>query len=727
VATHVSARAFPSRESLLLNVFEALGGACGVEVDPFTLRESLQRAERENPAPISEAWRLRLIQTGKELGLRVTSFSGSLHQAAQLAGREGPVVIFQNADAIARCWMILEKTGRRLRVLDFATGSELSLTPQEAAALFGLSDENAWIEAAIAQPLRPCSDLESHGHPHGQHGSVSPLRRLLGLLHAERRDLKLVVLFAIGIGILTLATPIAVEALVTNVAFGGAFMQPVIVLSFVLFGFLAVAAAIRSLKNYVVEIMQQRIFIRVVADLAYRLPRVHCSAFDRQHGPEMVNRFFEVLTIQKAGSTLLMDGMSVIMQAFIGLVVLAVYHPLLLGFDLILLLAIGGIIFGLGRRAITTSIEESKAKYAMASWLEEIVRHPLAFKLSGGPDFAMQRADQMARAYLAARKTHFRVLFRQIVGSLALQAVASVAFLGLGGFLVIQQQLTLGQLVAGELIVTLVLGSVAKMGKSLENFYDLAASVDKLGHLVDLPLERENGEGHEARVEGASLRFHEVAFHYEGSHLVFSGLNWSITPGERVALVGPNGSGKSTLVDLLYGLREPTAGHIELDGIDLRDVKLDAVRSQVATVRSMEIFAGTIVENVRMGRSELSPSAVRAALDDVGLLEEFLTLPDGLQTVLSTGGGPLSNGQARRLMLARAIAAKPRLLVLDESLDGLDGTVRERVLDTLFDPQSPWTLLAASHDDEVRRRCDRELCMPPVERHGRGNHASKTH
>ena len=263
-----------------------------------------------------------------------------------------------------------------------------------------------------------------------------------------------------------------------------------------LFTFLTFAAALRGLLSYVVEILQRRLFVRLVADLAYRLPRVRGTAFDGMHAPELVNRFFEIVTVQKAASSLLLDAVSIILQTFVGMAVLAFYHPFLLGFDLVLLMLIAFITFGLGRGAVKTAVNESIAKYAVGAWLEELVRHPTAFKLHSGHQFALDRSDRLTVDYLDARKKHYRIVLRQLLFALGLQATVATALLGLGGWLVIQGQLTLGQLVAAELIVTVIVGSFAKMGKHLESFYDLLASMDKLGHLFDLPTERHDKQFH---------------------------------------------------------------------------------------------------------------------------------------------------------------------------------------------------------------------------------------
>ncbi len=524
----------------------------------------------------------------------------------------------------------------------------------------------------------------------------------------------MIVVFSIIDGVLLLATPIAVEALVNTVAFGR-YLQPIVVLAIMLFTFLAFAAALRGLLSYVVEILQRRLFVRLVADLAYRLPRVRGTAFDDVHAPELVNRFFEIVIVQKAASSLLLDAVSIILQTFVGMAVLAFYHPFLLGFDLVLLMLIAFITFGLGRGAVKSAVNESIAKYAVGAWLEELVRHPTAFKLHSGHSFAVDRSDRLTVDYLDARRVHYRIVLRQLLFALGLQATVATALLGLGGWLVIQGQLTLGQLVAAELIVTVIVGSFAKMGKHLESFYDLLASMDKLGHLFDLPTERHDKQFHLKADVPAQVAVRGVSYSYGVSeshgHEVLHGVNLEIKPGEYVALIGPSGSGKSTLIDLLSGVRQPASGHLELDGIDLRELRADSLREHLAVSRSIEIFHGTIDENVHLNRPHISAQDVREALAAVGLVDEVLQLPDGLNTMLQTNGAPLSTTQALRLMLARAIVGRPRLLLIDGTLDALSDDMQHALLARLLGPSRPWTVLIATGRQVVIGRCDHVVTL----------------
>jgi len=561
--------------------------------------------------------------------------------------------------------------------------------------------------------------MAGHDHPH----HPTPLERVFSLLAPDRREVWIVLLFAVGVGVFTLATPLAAAAMLNNTALG-TLAQQVFVLALGLLVALVLAALLQLLQTVTVEYIQRRLFARVVNDLAYRLPRVKAEAFDHDHGPEVVNRFFDVMTVQKSVATLMLDGITIVLQILIGLILLGVYDSALLGYDIVLIGGLLVMVFVLGRGAVGSAIRESISKYEVAGWMQEMARHRLAFKLAGGPRYARERADELTRDYLLKRQAHFRRVVRQFGFALFLQAFAIAGLLVVGGYLVSERRLTLGQLVAAEIVVTMVVGSFTKFGKQLESYYDLLAAADKLGHLMDLPLERAGGEAFPARAGGAKVAVLGVRFGYGGyGHTVLDRLDLTLAPGERVALTGPNGSGKTTLAELLFGLRLPDHGRIEIDDADLRDLSLESVRERIAIVSGVEVFDGTVLSNIGMGREEVTAADVRAALRSVGLLETILAYPDGLNSALGTGGTQLSLGQVNRLMLARALVGKPRLLVLDETLDHMDADIRENVLPAILGRDAPWTLLVITHSDEVSALCDRVIhlgkrlpdhAVPPV-------------
>lgn len=543
------------------------------------------------------------------------------------------------------------------------------------------------------------SSEHAHAHP-------TPIERLRTYMRFEKSDLWVVVIYSAVIGLFSLVVPVAVQSLVNTVQFG-TILQPLIVLALLVLVALGFQALLRAMRSIVVETIQQRIFVRLAGDVALRLVRVDPKVFDRVHGPELVNRFLDVVTVQKSSSQLIIDGLELVMQTVLGMILLAAYHPILLAFDVFLLLLILFILFGLGAGAVPTAISESKMKYELVAWLQEMARNLVTFKSAAGSAYALERTDKLTSSYIKYRQGHFKILFRQIVGLLALQAVASSVLLGVGGFLVIEQQLTLGQLIAAELVVALIVTSLSKFGKQLETFYDLQAAVDKLGYLTDLPKERQGGEHLAAdRSKGAAIEMAHVSVSLPGRSHLLHDVGVALPAGSRVGLFGSSGQGKSILVDILYGLRMADHGIITIDGRHYRDLNLRDIRSHVHLVRDNEVFMGTIEDNVCLRKGPGSRDAVRESLESVHLLHEVMMLKDGLDTELATGGLPLTPSQTARLMLARAICANPRVLLLDEALDRLDEAEQVELLNVLFHPSMKWTVLVVSSSMTVLSRCE---------------------
>ncbi len=544
--------------------------------------------------------------------------------------------------------------------------------------------------------------ITENSHANHQH-HPTPLAALWMLIGNELGELWVVAAYGAAVGLLSLATPLAVSALVQSVAFS-TILQPLVVLTILLGGVLVFYSLLRALQSRVVELLQERLFLRVAGELAYRLPRAQIGAFDREHAPELVNRFFDVLTVQKSAATLLLDGLALVLQTSVGMLLLAFYHPFLLAFDVLLALGLFIVLYAFSGGAVQSSIDESKAKFAMAGWLEEIVRNPTAFRAEAGPQTALAHANTLGAKYLSSRRKHWKVLFRQIVGTLALKSIAHVVLLGLGGWLVIKRQLTLGQLVAAELVLTAALQGISKFGKQLESWYDLCAAADKLGHLLNLPLERSNGEA-VTLPKAIGAKVQKVTFAYGPLVPVLTGADLTVPAGSKIAIVGKTGVGRSTLLDLLYGLRTATDGQVLIEGRDVRELSLGSLRHRVELVRGAEVFDGTVEDNVRMGRSHLDGAAIHRALAAVGLTHEISALPEGIFTKLTSGGSPLSPGESRQLVLARAIVDNPGLLLIDETLDRIFPLDRPALLSALLGPRVPWTVVVVSNRPDVLAAC----------------------
>jgi putative ABC transport system ATP-binding protein len=513
--------------------------------------------------------------------------------------------------------------------------------------------------------------------------------------------------YAVTIATLMLATPVAVQALVNTVAFG-TLRQPLIVLSSLLLMGLTFGAVLTVVQMFVGEMLGRRLFVRTVSDFVARVPRLSRDGMRGAYGPELVNRFFDIVNVQKTMTLILFDGMSAALSTGAGLLLLALYHPIMLALAVVLAAVMSFVFFVLGRGATDKAIAESIAKYQIAAWIEELARPAAVFRARGGREFAQAESEELTSRWLNARESKFRIVIRQYGAVLVTQVVTNVALLLVGGWLVIDRQLTLGQLVAAELVMAVVVDALSKLGKLFEKYYELLASLDKIGHVLDLPLEALGGDPLPRQNAGLEVQVANVTYGY-GAEAVLNGLTLKIAPGERVALVGPPAAGKSTLVEILYAMRSPWSGHVTFDAADIRELSLESLRDQVALVRGFEIIAATVADNIRIGQPEIQGDEVRALLDRLDLADVVRELPKGVDTRLTPSGTPLNKDAARLLMVARALAMKPRLVIIDAMLDELQPDQREAALDALFDPATPWTVLCITSEPSALARCKRHI------------------
>lgn len=689
-----------------------LGACTGNDVEKQGTQIAVLNAAANSVDPLT-----LLIEASTSVGVRISRSRQSLEEAVWHARDQSPVVIWNQSD---RRWFVVTNAGvSRFRVMSVGdTVERETLTLSKLCEALKLPRTSEMVEFGIAQANLPLGRIvlehdddpvgnrghagRGHDGNHGHGHHLSPARRFLRLLVAEKEEVKLLLIFSIFYGILHLAAPLAVDAVMSNLAFGAQqkpYLQAIVVLSVALCACLGLQATISGFQHYLAEVLQRRIFVRVASELAHRLPRVKAEVLDRVHAPELVNRFLEVTTAQKNSALLLLDGVNLIFGGLIGMLLLALYHPLLLAFVAILVVAIVVVLWMFSSGAVKTSIEESVLKYDLVHWFEQVAAFPFLFKSKAGTDLAYDKTNEIASRYLDARARHFAILMRQISGLLLIEVIASAILLGLGGWLVIGQQLTLGQLVASELIMTSVVASLSKIGKKLEAWYDAMAAMDKLGHILDLELERDSGE-HPAVYSGpAPLELNGVSLDLEGRRAHSAEVSLSAQPGARIAILAASGTGAGALLDAVFGLRTPVSGNIRVDGLDLRSWSLEALRSHVKLLRVDEIVNGTIIENLRLGRTDIGVDEVFDALKQVGLLDDILAFPGGLETELKIGGTPLSSSQRVRLMVARGLAQRPRLLLIDGLLDAVsDRDADELTACLLSDANKATTVLVTRHE-----------------------------
>ena len=551
------------------------------------------------------------------------------------------------------------------------------------------------------------SDTNADSHP-------SPVKRLFNLLDTERRDIGYIYIYAVAVGIISLSLPLGTQAIVGFISGGMWFNSVVLLISLVIIGVL-VAGGLQIMQISMVEILQRRVFAKTSFEFAYRIPRIRSEALFNYHAPELINRFFDVMTIQKGLPKLLIDLSTAVLQIFFSLVLLSFYHPFFVFFGLILVTILILIFYFTGPKGLKSSIVESKYKYKVAFWLEELARTISSFKMAGTTTLPMKKADYNVNNYLKYRKEHFSVLIKQFSYIILFKTVITGGLLIIGTLLVIDRQITLGQFVASEIIIVLILGAVEKIIVNMDTVYDMLTAVDKIGHVTDLPLEKEGGiklPSH-AFKEGININIRNLSYTYPGRKKpVLKDINLSIKAGEKLCIAGYHASGKSTLVNIVDGLLTSYDGIVTYNQFSQRDIDMNTLRDHVAkNVSQEDIFDGTVLENVTVGKPRADYDYAIQAIKEVGLDDEINQMPNGLNTELISGGKTLSNSLVNKLVLARCIAKKPKVMILNDFFQFFERSEKIKLIRYLTDPSHEWSLVIVTNDPLIMKYCDRVVIM----------------
>jgi len=527
---------------------------------------------------------------------------------------------------------------------------------------------------------------------------------LLKILLNEKQILSIFLVYTFFTSLVYLLLPLGAQ-LIINLISARVLIQPLIISSFIVFIGAMLFGILRILQTYITEILQRKIFVQISADTTSRLLLIAQKNFGKVYAPELVNRFFDTMILQKSLAAILLEIPSAILQICIGLIVMAIYSPFLLSFDLVLIACICTIIL-LGKDALKSSLDESNSKYKVAYWLEEIARCNIGFKMSNSIKFSLEELDKKILDYLRDRKRHFSIVLKQCSASYLFEAIASSGVLLIGAWLVINEKMTIGQLVAAEIVILMIITAINKIVQKIETWYDLLTAIDKVNYMSKLDQERSDGLSLERSTQASSIKIQNLNFSYNEGFEVFNNLNLELNPGTRASLVGVSGSGKTSLAYVLAGLHEIKSGKIYLDNKDINSISLESLRHKVALVSDFnEIFSGTVSENILLGRT-FNKDRINEVINMLELERDLKKYPFGLESQLLSEGRNISLGQRQRILIARAIINQPQLLILDEALVGMDEMTKLKIINRLLDSENPWTILNITHDAELVARTE---------------------
>ena len=515
---------------------------------------------------------------------------------------------------------------------------------------------------------------------HDQKMSMSELffyfKKLLG---PERDYYVMAVIYGLGISFLSLATPISVQMLINTVAHTG-LAQPLIVLSATLFGLLLISGLLNALRVHLMEIFARRFFARMVSEIALRSVYAQNPFFNDEGRAPLFNRYFDIINVQRTMPLLLIGGFTVILQAGVGFVLVSLYHPLFLLFNLVLIGTIWVIWLTWGQRAIHTALDLSHRKHEAAAWLEGLGSSNGYFKSKHNIAYALEGTDAATARYMEAHKSHFRQHFAQTLAFLFIYAAASAVLLGLGGWLVIQGQLTLGQLVAAELVLSAAFFGLSQFGSYLNYFYDLCAAVEELSLFYKVQQEETTKGQHPRPTGDTALAFINAGGDARGAP---ARLNFSIPAGANVMASAADHGLQRLVSGLLKRNVEPKGGYISFGGMDILDTDASALRQEILLIDRPTIIETSIRHYLSLSADVTTPERSLAALKAVGLESAISRLQEGLDTKIASTGWPLSLTETMQLKLAGAIIAHPRVLILNQLFDVLPEYCLTEALKTL--------------------------------------------
>lgn len=542
--------------------------------------------------------------------------------------------------------------------------------------------------------------------------ALSSSKRLINLLKLDKKDISQIFFYAIFSGLVSLSLPLGIQAIINFIQSGRVSASWVTLVFVVILG-VALVGILSLMQLRITENLQQKLFVRSSFEFGYRLPKIEFEELYNKYAPELANRFFDTLTIQKGVSKLLIDFSSALLQITFGIILLSLYHPFFIFFGIFLFTFLYFIFKYSYETGLSTSMKESKFKYQVVSWLQEIARNNFSFKKDLNFDFALNKNDLLVSEYLNYREKHFGIIKKQYIQLIVFKITLTAGLLLIGGYLVITQQMNIGQFVASEIIILLVINSVEKIIIGLETLYDVLTAVEKIGQIADIKIEKEDAITQDYCFANITLQCENMNYKFpDSTNYVLKKINLTINPSESILIKGNNGSGKSTLIRVLSGLIRPSSGSLFINDDTYRKINLQQYRSQIGTIISGETtFEGTILENITFNNPQINQEDLKWAIESVKLGDYIKSLPNGLDTKIYPDGKQLSSSNAQKILLARNIISKPKILFLEEPFDKMDSQVANEMIDFITSKENNWALLITAKNPYWEQKCDRMITM----------------
>jgi ATP-binding cassette, subfamily B, bacterial len=513
------------------------------------------------------------------------------------------------------------------------------------------------------------------------------LYKLFRLLRLDGKEITALYLLSILSGLIQLSLPLGIQAIINfAIVATGRKQLPasmwVLILLVVLGVLFTGMLKINQMK--IVEKIQQKIFTRFSFEFSYRIPKLNVKSIDQFHLPELVNRFFDIPTLQKSMAKLLLDIPTAVIQLCFGLILLAFYNSVFIVFGIILLVILYLILYISSPKGFEASLEESNYKYDIGGWIQEIARGIKTFKFFNTYNLHIEKTNHLLEGYLHSRNRHFQILKLQYWSLVVFKILITASMLIVGGILLIRQEINIGQFIAAEIIILTIMNAVEKLIISLETVYDLLTSVEKINKITEKPIDEE-GSYEFIKKQGIEIEAKNLSFGFEKNDIL-QNINFHIKRGQKVAITGDGDSGKTVLLRLLTGVFQDFKGDLSFDQIPINNYNLNTLRNHIGIyMQKQDIFSASLWENITLGNAEIKEQDVLDIFKIVGLDSFYKSLKKGFDTHLEPTGKQLSSSNVQKLLIARSLLNQPALLLLDEPMKLIAADDKQYLQNYLFD------------------------------------------
>lgn len=533
------------------------------------------------------------------------------------------------------------------------------------------------------------------------------LYKLFRLLRLDGKEITALYLLSILSGLIQLSLPLGIQAIINfAIVATGRKQLPasmwVLIILVVLGVLFTGMLKINQMK--IVEKIQQKIFTRFSFEFSYRIPKLNVRSIDQYHLPELVNRFFDIPTLQKSMAKLLLEIPTAVIQLCFGLILLSFYNSVFIVFGIILLVILYLILYISSPKGFEASLEESNYKYEIAGWIQEIARGIKTFKFFNKYNLHVEKTNRFLEGYLDSRNRHFQILKLQYWSLVIFKILITASMLIVGGILLIRQEINLGQFIAAEIIILTINNAVEKLIVSLETVYDLLTSVEKINKITEKPID-EDGSYVYVKKQGIEIEAKQINFGFQNTQILHD-INFQIKSGQKVAITGDGDSGKTVLLRLLTGVFQDFEGSLTYNQIPINNYNLNSLRSEIGIyMQKQDLFSASLWENIALGNPNVKEQDVLDTFKIVGLEQFFKGLNKGFDTHIEPTGKQLSTSNVQKLLIARSLLNQPALLLLDEPMKLFADDVKQNLQNYLFGLKDV-TIIFTTNDTSITAKCD---------------------